>query len=66
MADQNGFEFMGSVNARPTLYSLGTDPFGYDLVLMGPGEGYSHYGLTGGPVCLRVLPKTTKWPNLEK
>ena len=31
-----------------------------------PGGGYSHYGLAGGPVGLRVLPNVTKWPNLEK
>ena len=33
IADPNGFGAVGSrVNARPIRYSLGTDPFGSDLV----------------------------------
>ena len=31
-----------------------------------PGGGVLPLFPNRGPVCLRVLPKTTKWPNLEK
>ena len=66
---QHGIPKMNAA-AKPDLNKFShvnpTSVHGYPSVAKEKARGYSHCGLTGGPVCLRVLPMTTKWLNLEK